>query len=331
MPDPLAIAFPYSCVKCVLHFPASALAQAMALAGAAACMMRLAATGSAAAGETDSEMAGMLLPAVGLNNSRCWLAPVPGTATAPLLMTVAAELTIPDIALPGNIFYRGGPDCAPFDAPGKAEMSVDDDVRTETHYHSPEEAAEKLRAMTPADKTRLLKVAWIYMHRRQGHDVLLQEACLRVLDGRRRWPTHVELIPFLCFVMKSISSSGPRVRKKSASSKGSRVRKKGASSKGSLVRVQIEDIGPEMLKDESPTVLDGLVAEDNAKEIAERAKKIRALFEDDPIALKILDGMSEGLKGEELRKLSGLSETAYSSKRKLIRRRLDKPAATGRK
>ena len=54
-----------------------------------------------------------------------------------------------------------------------------------------------------------------------------------------------------------------------------------------------------------------------------------SLFEDDEIAQLILEGMMEGIEGEELRELTDLDNTAYQSKRRLIRRRIDKKFPKG--
>ena len=54
-----------------------------------------------------------------------------------------------------------------------------------------------------------------------------------------------------------------------------------------------------------------------------------SLFEDDEIAQVILEGMMEGIDGEELRELTDLDETAYQSKRRLIRRRIVKRFPNG--
>ncbi len=48
------------------------------------------------------------------------------------------------------------------------------------------------------------------------------------------------------------------------------------------------------------------------------------LFEDDPTVQIILEGIMEGMEGEELRELTELDVTAYQSKCKLIRRRIDR-------
>ena len=52
--------------------------------------------------------------------------------------------------------------------------------------------------------------------------------------------------------------------------------------------------------------------------------KIIALFDDDPVAQKIVIAMMDGTGGEELEQLSGLNSTEYETKRKKIRRRIEK-------
>jgi len=53
-------------------------------------------------------------------------------------------------------------------------------------------------------------------------------------------------------------------------------------------------------------------------------RRIIALFDDDPIAKKIFVWMAEGKSGEELEQASGLSPTKYQSKRRKIRRHIEK-------
>ena len=53
-------------------------------------------------------------------------------------------------------------------------------------------------------------------------------------------------------------------------------------------------------------------------------ERIMVLFDDDPIAQKILKGMEDGARGKDLQQASGLSPTEYESKRKKIRRRIEK-------
>jgi hypothetical protein len=53
-------------------------------------------------------------------------------------------------------------------------------------------------------------------------------------------------------------------------------------------------------------------------------KRILSLFDDDPDAQKMLMGMADGIRGEDLARAIGLSPTEYESKRKKIRRRIEK-------
>ena len=62
----------------------------------------------------------------------------------------------------------------------------------------------------------------------------------------------------------------------------------------------------------------------SSQETAAMRACLVSLFEDDEIAQIILEGMMEEIDGEELRELTDLDETAYQSKRRLIRRRIAK-------
>lgn len=53
-------------------------------------------------------------------------------------------------------------------------------------------------------------------------------------------------------------------------------------------------------------------------------RNVLALFDDDPDAQVIVEGDMDDWSAEELRAYTGLSQTAYDSKRRLIRRRLNK-------
>jgi hypothetical protein len=45
---------------------------------------------------------------------------------------------------------------------------------------------------------------------------------------------------------------------------------------------------------------------------------------DDPAAEVIVEGLMEGMRGEDLRTLTDLEQTVYQSKRRLIRRRIER-------
>ncbi|KGM34937.1 hypothetical protein, partial [Inquilinus limosus] len=56
---------------------------------------------------------------------------------------------------------------------------------------------------------------------------------------------------------------------------------------------------------------------------------IDRLFADDPAALAVILGLSQGLSAEEIRERTGLSETEYDSTRKRMRRALLRHGLTG--
>ena len=62
----------------------------------------------------------------------------------------------------------------------------------------------------------------------------------------------------------------------------------------------------------------------NATEARVDVLRVLSLFDDDPIAQQIVLGLMEGTRGDELLASSALSAVEYQSKRRKIRRRLEK-------
>jgi DNA-directed RNA polymerase specialized sigma24 family protein len=154
---------------------------------------------------------------------------------------------------------------------------------------SPHEIAVAIEALTDAEKTALVKIARFYSQRTQyAHEDLVQEAICRVLEGRRAWPRELPGKVFLGGVMRSIAWEWK----------------------------------DEMVETESDAGDDG--AGERGTNALLDAKSIIAQFNDDSPAQSIVVGMMEGLRGEELEQASGLTDTEYQSKRKKIRRRLEK-------
>ncbi|HEY1545404.1 MAG TPA: hypothetical protein VGG01_23630 [Xanthobacteraceae bacterium] len=151
------------------------------------------------------------------------------------------------------------------------------------------EAGAAIRALSVADKTALMKLACLYAKKTPyDHEDLVQEAMCRVLSGARAWPRHVAAVPFLWGVLRSIAWEW----------------------KKEFVEREAE-----------ATDLDG---EERRAIASLDVAKVLALFDDDPVAQIIVHGMMEGLRGEELQRLSGLDKTDYESKRTKIRRRIEK-------
>ena len=149
-----------------------------------------------------------------------------------------------------------------------------------------------IQALGEADKIALMKIARLYARRTPfDHDDLLQEAICRVLSGKRVWARGVPVRSFLLGVMRSIAWEW--------------------KSKPHEAVVDAPDPG----FGESPI----LASIDSAK--------IIAMFADDLVAQKIVLGMMEGARGEDLQRSSGLGKVEYDSKRKKIRRRIEKNLA----
>ena len=175
------------------------------------------------------------------------------------------------------------------------------------------EIRRAIAALPEADWLRLHKVARA-LCRNVCHsggfdaDDLLQEAFQRALNGGRQCPRDVEVTRFLAGVMRSIASDWGKARRR-------RPEMRLNARSGALLEVVVQ-------------VRDGcLDAEEllaSTEEIAGVIERIKDLFADDPTALKIIDGMLEGRAGAELRSAAELSEKEFASKRRLIRRRIDK-------
>jgi len=158
--------------------------------------------------------------------------------------------------------------------------------------HSPAEALEALKLLSDSQKAALLKAAKAYARIRRTryeHEDLLQEAVTRVLEGTRKWPVGVPFMAFMCGAMRGIAWDW---------------------------RAESQDSDPEESEAGKPEEGDAIARID--------AQKLLKLFSDDPIAQRLLVGMMEGARGEELWESSGLTRTDYESKRKKIRRRIER-------
>jgi len=160
-------------------------------------------------------------------------------------------------------------------------------VAASDDHLSPSEVVAAIESLTVPEKSRLVEIAMIYARRiaPHGHDDLLQETILRVLEGRRRWPRRLPKISFLAGVARSIASDWrPQ-------------------------QIDLPSFAPDPEGDAIATL---------------DFEKLLKLFSDDPIAQMIIIGIADGARGEELRVLSGLSGSDYESKRAKIRARIAK-------
>jgi len=163
------------------------------------------------------------------------------------------------------------------------------EARAYVEPYSLAEVLAAIKALTVQEKSRLMKIARVRARITvDGPEDLIQEALMRVLDGSRKWPRGLPAVPFLAEVMRSIAWDWRREN------------------------------------DEEDVDLDQVGAEDHAAVVRVELQKIVALFNDDSVAQKIVLALIDGARGEELRTLSGLTQTEYESKRTKIRRRLER-------
>ena len=146
-----------------------------------------------------------------------------------------------------------------------------------------------IQALGDKDKIALMKIARLYARRTPfDHDDLLQEAICRVLSGKRVWARSTPIRSFLAGVIRSIAWEW----------------------KNEPHQAVVD--APDPRYGESPM----MASIDSAR--------IVAMFADDPAAQKIVLEMMVGGRGEELQRSSGLGKVEYESKRKKIRRRIEK-------
>jgi DNA-directed RNA polymerase specialized sigma24 family protein len=155
------------------------------------------------------------------------------------------------------------------------------------------EIRKEIASLTVGERTKLILIARRYAWK--DPDEFVHEAICRVLERKRVWPRGVEKLGFLAGVIKSIAGDRKRALKRESDALDELEKRE-------------KDKGPE-----EPDAADEIDLE-----------RIMVLFGDDPIAQKILKGMADGARGKDLQQASGLSPTEYESKRKKIRRRIEK-------
>lgn len=183
-------------------------------------------------------------------------------------------------------------------------------------FRSRDEIAAAIRSLTPAYLARLKMVARKYAFGRPMEaDDLLQEAYLRALNSRA-CPAHVGVVKFLAEAMRSIAhGEAEKVEHKATFVPVATVG--GREDEACAVPDEADDAEAQM------------IAAQQAERCVVAHATIIALFDDDSTAKLVLEGMMEELTAEEVRELTGLDKTAYDSKRKLIRRRIDKKYPEG--
>jgi DNA-directed RNA polymerase specialized sigma24 family protein len=174
---------------------------------------------------------------------------------------------------------------------------------------TPDEVADAIEALPETAWIRLRKVAHVYSRGRPlDPDDLLSKAFIGALEGERHCPRGVDLVRFLSGAIRSIASDSIKAQKRRAE----------------LHLVTQADEGgalPFDPEDERPNAEEALA---DHEECARIRGAILSTFADDVVAQILVEGIMEGIDGEELRALTDLDRTAFASKRRNIRRCLDR-------
>jgi len=178
----------------------------------------------------------------------------------------------------------------------------------------PTETALALKLVSEMNLLRLKTIARLHARGLPpdiGWDDLLQEALTRVLTGARRIPEGIAPVAFIAGIMRSLRSEH---WKRFGAARRRRV---SSGSHRSYPTPGLEG------RDAAPDPEHSLIA-------AEELQAIERLFADDPVALRIIDALGEGLAPEQIRATLSLTKTEYDSARKRIRRCLLREGLTCR-
>jgi RNA polymerase sigma-70 factor (ECF subfamily) len=176
-----------------------------------------------------------------------------------------------------------------------------------------EEVEQAIRTLPDVGMLRLRKAAAAFC-RGTALDPgdLLQEAFERALDGRRKCPANVDVVKFLAEAMHSISSD--------------EIKRRTRHREMQTVALFVEDGLAHDPPDPGANAEEAFVSEEETGRIRQA---MIDLFADDPTAQVMVEGMMEGMEGAELREVADLTKIGFASKRRLIRRRIDKAFPRG--
>ena len=195
-----------------------------------------------------------------------------------------------------------------------------------TQYHTVATFESAMSQLSTADLLRLKRVGLRYSGGTgMSPDELLSEAYVRAASNTRKWPVGVDVIRFLAEAMRSIAN-GAR-ESTDAMARSAPLALEDASGNADAEAVVGQGGVVVAFARPSPSPEQQMIdREDSLVEGARFSKwrqEILDLFADDYEAQLIVEGMMEGLRGKELRELSGLTETQFPTKYKKVSRRID--------
>jgi hypothetical protein len=173
--------------------------------------------------------------------------------------------------------------------------------RNQKPTRSREEVEGTIRTFSAGQWTRIHSAALSFVYGTGwDSDDLWQEAVLRTLQGTRKCPAEVDLIKHLIDTMSSVAD--------------------GERKKPHRSNVHLPTSQPDTEGSVDPASPDWNVEDEH--DYQTQRNEILAIFDDDPVARDLVEGIMSGFDTTELKELTGLTDTGYATKRTLIRRRL---------
>ena len=198
-------------------------------------------------------------------------------------------------------------------------MSAGDGLlsRSDEARYSPEQVCGLIEAMSDADLNAIWEAS-IYFGGRGGIEPedLRQEALTRAIETRT-CKVGIDIVPFICGIMKSLASEGPRAKKR-------------ARQKAQLRGTAPAPIGVELAFVDDYESLGGLKAdavspEDEAlsKIIHQRElEKVMTCISDDEDLLLLVEAIYDGMVGKALEDLLSTNTKGLAALRRKLGRRL---------
>jgi DNA-directed RNA polymerase specialized sigma24 family protein len=183
----------------------------------------------------------------------------------------------------------------------------------DTRVLRPAETALALRLVSEIDLLRLKTIARLHARGLPpdvGWDDLLQEAFTRVITGSRVQPEGVAMVAFLAGIMRSLKSEHLR---RAFNQSGGRQTLRIDQAVGESHDLDLFDPAP---------------GPERSLSAKQELTGIKQLFADDPVALKIIAGLGDGLSAEQIRVAANMSKTEYDSARRRMRRSLIREGLT---
>jgi DNA-directed RNA polymerase specialized sigma24 family protein len=177
-------------------------------------------------------------------------------------------------------------------------------MATVRELRSSVEFSEAIENLDRAEEARLRQLAsgLAYFGNIDAGD-LLQEAITRGISGARKWPKDVSLIQFLAMTMRSIVDGELK-----------KARRRPQPLENEVDGGDQEDTNSQGFGQRSDDILIN----------REERARLLAVFEGDDVAQLVVEGMLDGMEGGELRNLVGLDPKEYASKRRAIRRAINR-------